>query len=58
MKLHISQKTENNQNYVKIERSKDFSNNIWQTIKISIREFQESDFNEETNNFFCKKKQY
>ncbi len=51
MKLHISQKTENNQNYVKIERSKDFNNNIWETIKISIRQFQESDFNEETNNF-------
>jgi|TARA_B100001964_G_C14258006_1_gene613528 hypothetical protein len=51
MNLHISQITENSQNYVKIEKSKDFNNSVWDKIKISIKQFQDIDFKEESSHF-------
>jgi len=47
MNLHISQEKENNQFYVKLERSKDFDNFIWQELLKTIKQFQDTSFKEE-----------
>ena len=47
MQLHISQVSENNQFYVKIQRSKDFKDYVWQELIKTIKQFQDSPFKEE-----------
>ena len=47
MNLHISQEKENNQFYVKLERSKDFDNFICQELLKTIKQFQDTSFKEE-----------
>ena len=45
MILHISQVSENNQFYVKIKRSNDFKDYIWQELIKTIKQFQDNSFN-------------
>ena len=47
MKLNISQVEKNNQFYVKINRSKDFKEYVWQELTKTIKQFQDSEFIEE-----------
>ena len=47
MKLNISQVEKNNQFYVKINRSKDFKEYVWQELIKTIKQFQDSEFIEE-----------
>ena len=47
MILHISQVSENNQFYVKIKRSNDFKDYIWQELIKTIKQFQDNSFKEE-----------
>ena len=47
MKLHISQVIDDDQFYVKLEISKDFTDFVWQELKKSIKQFQEIPFKNE-----------
>ena len=47
MKLNISQVEKNNQFYVKINKSKDFKEYVWQELTKTIKQFQDSEFIEE-----------
>ena len=49
MEIHISQVEQNNQFYVKIEKSKDFNEFAWQELIKTIKQFQDSPFIEEKN---------
>ena len=49
MNLHISQVLEEGQSYVKLEVSKDFQNFVWQELKKTIKQFQDSTFKDETD---------
>ena len=49
MELKVSQVIENNQYYVKIEKSKDFNNFVWEELLKTIKQFQDSNFIEENN---------
>ena len=40
MELNVSQVKENNQYYVKIERSQDFDDFVWQELLKTIKQFQ------------------
>ncbi len=51
MKINISQVKQNNQFYVKIEKSNDFKEFVWLELVKTIRLFQESDFLEQKKNF-------
>ena len=44
MKLHISQVIDNDQFYVQLEISKDFKDFVWQELKKSIKQFQDTPF--------------
>ena len=47
MELNVSQVKENNQYYVKIERSQDFDDFVWQELLKTIKQFQDTPFKEE-----------
>jgi hypothetical protein len=47
MEIHISQVEQNNQFYVKIQKSKDFNEFAWQELIKTIKQFQDSPFIEE-----------
>ena len=44
MELNVSQVKENNQHYVKIERSQDFDDFVWQELLKTIKQFQDTPF--------------
>ena len=44
MELNISQVTENNQFYVKIQRSKNFDEFVWQELIKTIKQYQDTKF--------------
>ena len=50
MNLKISQVKENNQYYVKLERSKEFKDFIWHELIKTIKQFQDTPFKEESSN--------
>ena len=47
MELNVSQVKENNQYYVKIERSQNFDDFVWQELLKTIKQFQDTPFKEE-----------
>ena len=47
MKLHISQVKDDDQYYVQLEISEDFRDFVWQELKKSIKQFQETPFKNE-----------
>ncbi len=50
MNLKISQVKENNQYYVKLERTKEFKDFIWHELIKTIKQFQDTPFKEESSN--------
>ena len=51
MQFKISDVILNDLPYVKLEISSDFKKNVWDLIKSSLKEIQNSNFKEETDNY-------